>query len=74
MLFRSPGLKEQHGIQLQILESTKGVEIELMTSVQMVRPVPEPDKPYASVVAALAHPWSRGTIVSLPFLIYIKAY
>lgn len=60
------GLRKQYEMQLQMLESGRAADIELMLSAVTVRPMPEPDKPYGSLVSNLTHPWSRGTVVSTP--------
>ncbi|KAI0746055.1 GMC oxidoreductase [Earliella scabrosa] len=56
------GLRKQHELQLRSLESTQGIELEIMGSPLVIRPMPEPDKPYYTILPALARPWSRGTI------------
>ena len=57
------GLCKQHELQLRSLESAQGVELEIMGSPLVIRPMPEPDNPYYTILPALVHPWSRGTIV-----------
>ncbi|EKM50925.1 uncharacterized protein PHACADRAFT_128563 [Phanerochaete carnosa HHB-10118-sp] len=57
-----PGLRKQYEIQLQLMESKRGADIEMMSSAVVPQPVAEPSKPHMALVPELTHPWSRGTI------------
>ncbi|GJE90604.1 GMC oxidoreductase-like protein [Phanerochaete sordida] len=56
------GLKKQYEIQLRMLKSTTGVDVEIMGSPLVIRPFNEPDKPHFTLSSVVARPWSRGSI------------
>lgn len=61
-----PGLKEQYNIQLEVLESGVGADIEIAHVPGYIFPIgtSEPGKSYMAMVAAMNHNFSRGTAVS----------
>ena len=60
-----PGLKEQYDIQLEVLESGEGADIEIAHVPGYIFPVgtSEPGKSYMAMVAAMNHNFSRGSVV-----------
>ena len=62
-----PGLKEQYDIQLEVLESGQGADIEVAHVPGYIFPLgtDEPGKSYMAIVPAMNHNFSRGFIVRL---------
>ena len=60
-----PGLKEQYDIQLEVLESGRGADIEIAHVPGYIFPLgtDEPGKSYMAIVPAMNHNFSRGFIV-----------
>lgn len=59
-----PGLKEQYDLQLKLLEDPAIPDFEILHMPFMFpTPLPEPDKPYITLICILSRPFSRGTIV-----------
>ncbi|GJE92683.1 GMC oxidoreductase [Phanerochaete sordida] len=58
------GLREQHEVQLQLLENPHVPDFEILFFPFMIHifPNPEPSKPYLNMFPTLARPFSRGTI------------
>ena len=70
-----PGLKEQYDIQLEVLESGKGADIEIAHVPGYIFPIgnPVPGKSYMAMVAAMNHNFSRGSVVRRKiFVLYVK--
>lgn len=59
------GLRKQYEIQLRMLESNQGVDLEMVGAPLVIRPFAEPDGPRFTISSILARPWSRGSIVSV---------
>ncbi|KZP01246.1 GMC oxidoreductase [Calocera viscosa TUFC12733] len=60
----SPALWEQYKIQMRVLQNASSVDMEWTTLPQFrtFRTQPEEEKQYMTVLVALNHPFSRGTI------------
>ncbi|GJE90581.1 GMC family oxidoreductase [Phanerochaete sordida] len=56
------GLRAQYEVQLALLESGRGADIEVMASPMVPWRVPDATCPHIAFLPALAKPWSRGTV------------
>ena len=66
-----PGLKEQYDLQLDLLESGQGADIEFAHIPGHLIPLkkPEPGKAYMTVGPVMNHNFSRGTVVRYKIIV-----
>jgi hypothetical protein len=59
-----PGPKKQYELQIELLANPRVPDYEILFfPFVLFIPVPEPSKPYITILPTLARPFTRGTIV-----------